>query len=181
MNGPQTYQLATLGVAATAAAFDWRKGRIPNWLTLGALVAALPLHAWLTTPGPDTSPLDGAKWSLIGATFCTVPCLVAWGFGWMAGGDLKLIAAMGALSGLSLGLEAVFFAFLCAGSFVLFRLAWDGTLLRAVSDEATTVVARTLYRKNQRLLPREAKTLRFGPFALAGAALSLVLHGGFAS
>jgi prepilin peptidase CpaA len=180
VNGPHVYQLATLGVAAVAAVFDWRKGMIPNWLTLGAIVAALPLHAWLTPVGPGHGPLDGVKWALVGALFCTLPCLVAWRLGWMAGGDVKLIAAMGALSGLALGLEAVFLALLCAGSFILFRLSWDGTFLRTVSDEATTVVARTLYRKKQRLVPRAPKTLRFGPFALAGAALSLMLHGGFA-
>lgn len=180
MEAPHIYQLATVGVAAAAATFDWRTGKIPNWLTLGALVAAVPLHAWLTPTGGDHSPLDGVKWCLIGAAVCGLPCIVAWRLGWMAGGDAKLIAAMGGLSGLSLGLEAVFLSLMCAASFIVLRLAWTGTFFRTISDGTTVIVARAMFPKKHRLLPREPKTLRFGPFALAGAVLSLFFHHGFA-
>ena len=66
MNGPQTYQLATLGVAATAAAFDWRKGRIPNWLTLGALVAALPFWRGLRRETHAQSAMAGINAAVVG-------------------------------------------------------------------------------------------------------------------
>jgi prepilin peptidase CpaA len=177
VGGPHVFQLATVAVASVAAALDWRTGRIPNWLTLGAIVAAVPLHAWLSpSTGPDQGPLAGIKWSLLGAVACALPTVVAFWFGWMAGGDVKLVAAMGALSGLSLGLEAVFLAFFCAAAFLVLRLAWTGEFFRTVSDQVTMTVGRAVGRTRA-----DARSnLRFGPFALTGAALSLVLHGGLA-
>jgi prepilin peptidase CpaA len=181
MSAPHAYQLGVLCVASLAAMFDWRTGRIPNWLTLGAVVLALPFHAWMTSASSGRDPLEGVKWALLGAAVCTCPVLLAWRFGWVAAGDVKLVAAMGAVGGLSLGLESVFLALLCAASFILLRLAWGGTFLRTVGDGVTFAIGRTLHRK-KKLVPVLAPqaTVRFGPFALTGAALSLVLHGGFA-
>jgi prepilin peptidase CpaA len=189
VEAPHAYQLATLGVVSLAAAFDWRTGRIPNWLTLGAIVAAFPLHAWLA-PANHTA-IQAMQWCLFGAVACALPTVLGFWLGWIAGGDVKLIAAMGAVSGLSLGLESVFLAFLCAVSFLVLRLAWTGTFFQTVGDQVTLTVGRRL-RRGARGKASAAplvdevneaaphSTLRFGPFALTGAALSLVLHGGFA-
>jgi prepilin peptidase CpaA len=188
MDGARAYQLGTVGVASLAALFDWRTGRIPNWLTLGALAAALPFHAWMTAGVGDQGPLDGVKWAVLGALACSLPLLLSWRLGWVAGGDVKLVAALGAVGGLSLGLEAVFLAFLSAASYVLLRHAWNGTLWRSVDDALTLLVGRALVRRKKlagllskpRTLTPSASTLRFGPFALAGSLLAFALHGGFA-
>jgi prepilin peptidase CpaA len=179
MNAPHTYQLAMLGLTAVAAGLDWRTGKLPNWLTLGAFVAAFPLHAWLSQAGGAGTALDGLKWSALGATVCTLPVLLGWQLGWVAGGDVKLVAAMGATGGLTLGVETVFLALLAAASFVALSLAWRGNLLAAASDGLSLVASRTPLRKH--VLPARAPTssLRFGPFALAGAGISFALHGGF--
>jgi prepilin peptidase CpaA len=188
MDGPRAYQLGTVGVASLAALYDWRTGRIPNWLTLGALVVALPFHAWMTVGTPEQGPLDGVKWAVLGALACSLPLLLGWRFGWVAGGDVKLVAALGAVGGLSLGLEAVFLSFLSAASYILLRHAWNGTLWRSLDDALTLIVGRALFRKKKLagLLRRPASlaaspsSLRFGPFALAGSLLAFALHGGFA-
>jgi len=182
MDGPRVYQLGTLGVAALAAMFDWRTGRIPNWLTIGAVATAIPVHAWITASfGGDHGPLEGVKWSVLGALVCCAPLALGWRFGWIAGGDVKLVAAMGAFGGLSLGLEAVFLALLCAASFLVLRLAWNGSFFSSLGDSLAVTVGRMLSRrKNIVFVTPQQSTMRFGPFACAGAALSLALHGGFA-
>ncbi len=136
----------------------------------------MPLHAGLSAPGHT---LDGVESSLLGAAMCALPFLVGWRIGWVAGGDVKLIAAIGALGGISMGLESVFLALFAAGSFIFLRLCWDGVLLRTLTNGLLVTVSHTVARKNK-VEPRAeyTSTLRFGPFALAGAAMSLVLHGG---
>jgi prepilin peptidase CpaA len=183
---PTVYLFATFGVALVAAAFDWRTGRIPNVLTVAALLVAVPLHAFLSASGHT---IDGIESSALGAAVVAVPCLVGWRFGWVAGGDVKLIAAMGALGGLSSGLESVFFSLLFASAYVFLRLSWDGVFFRTLGNGIAVAATRTLFRGGSggrgrlgkiAVVPRAELTssLRFGPFALAGAAISLVLHGG---
>jgi prepilin peptidase CpaA len=185
MTPAHTYQLAVLALATVAAMLDHRTGRIPNWLTVGALLCALPLHAWVTTSvSPDHSVVDhgleGMKWSVFGACACGLPMLINWYFGWVGGGDFKLVAAMGALGGLTLGLESVFLGLLCAVSFMALRLAWNGEMLESLQGAVASAASRTALRKY--IAPPAAastRTLRFGPFAFTGAVLSLALHGGF--
>jgi prepilin peptidase CpaA len=178
MSPHQAYALATFALALVAAAFDWRTGRIPNALTYGALAIALPLHALLSPPG---GALEAMQWSALGALACGLPLLVSFRLGWVAGGDVKLIAAMGAVGGLSAGLESVFLALLIASAFVFIRLSYRGMFFRTVGNGLAVAATRVVLR-GRNVEPRSELTssLRFGPFALAGAALSLRLatHGG---
>jgi prepilin peptidase CpaA len=184
MSPERIYLFAVLAVALAAAGFDWRTGKIPNRLTLAAIVVAFPLHAYVSGGGAGAginSVLSAMQWPLLGALICAVPPAIAWKAGWMGGGDVKLMAAMGALGGLSLGLECVFLGLLSAGAFILLRLAYSGTFLRTVGNGLAVAVTHGLRRKHPIAPAAELKyALRFGPFALAGVALSLLLHGGLA-
>ncbi len=176
LSAPLAYVVAMFAVALAAAGFDWRTGRIPNTLTLGSLVLAVPIHAGLSAAGHTW---DGVESSLLGGAMCVLPFIVGWRMGWIAGGDVKLIAAMGALGGIQNGLESVFLGLFAAASFIFLRLCWNGVLLRTLTNGVVVAVSRTVAR-NHMVEPRAelTSTLRFGPFALAGAAMSLVLHGG---
>jgi prepilin peptidase CpaA len=178
MSPHEIYALATFAVALVAAAFDWRTGRIPNALTYGTLAVAVPLHVFLSPPGKA---LEGVQWSVLGAVACVFPLRISFRLGWVAGGDVKLIAAMGAIGGLSAGLESVFLALLFASAFVFVRLSYNGVFFRTVGNGLAVAATRTVIR-GRNVVPRTELTssLRFGPFALAGAALSLRLatHGG---
>jgi prepilin peptidase CpaA len=79
----------TMGAAAF---FDLRTRRIPNWLTLGGLAAALVLRA-LTGVNPL---LDGLAGAGLGFGLGIV-CMV---LGALGGGDGKLLMAVGAFFGL---------------------------------------------------------------------------------
>jgi prepilin peptidase CpaA len=176
MDPVHVYLLATLAVALVAAGFDWRTGRVPNRLTLAAIILAFPLHGYLSG---GTSLLDALKWPLIGAVVCALPPAIGWRLGWVGGGDVKLIAAMGALGGLSLGLECVFLGLLSASAYVMLRLAWDGVFLRTVGNGLAVAATRAVRSRTPAEPRAELKSaLRFGPFALAGTALSIALHGG---
>jgi prepilin peptidase CpaA len=83
--------LVTL-IVLVAAATDIRSRRIPNWLTLSGVCAGLLLNCQL-------SGLDGLKTSVAGlllgfAAYFALYCLRA-----MGAGDVKLMAAVGAIVG----------------------------------------------------------------------------------
>ena len=87
-------------VCLAAAWFDLRERRIPNWLTMGAIAAALLLRL----PGGMGDVGVGLMGALVGFAVA-LPFFLVGGLG---GGDLKLIAAIGAF----LGPTRLFFALL---------------------------------------------------------------------
>jgi prepilin peptidase CpaA len=77
----------------TAAFFDIRTRRIPNWLTLSGILLGLALNAVLTVPYP----LEGLKHSGIGLLFAFAIYFVLYLLHAMGAGDVKLMAAVGAI------------------------------------------------------------------------------------
>ncbi len=91
-----------------AAVTDIRKGLIYNWLTLPAIVVGLLLSTWQ------------GGWSGLGVSFLGI--LVGGGvlfmpfcFGVMGGGDVKLMAAIGALLGVEFVSETLLASILIGG------------------------------------------------------------------
>ena len=119
-------QAFLLVLVLTAAATDWRSRRIPNWLTLPALAIAPATHAAL-------GGARGALWSCFGLALAGFVYLLPYLLGWMGGGDVKLMAAAGAITGPQVWLDLFFWAALCGGAFALmamararrFRRSWD--------------------------------------------------------
>jgi prepilin peptidase CpaA len=79
------------GFVCTAAWLDWASSRIPNWLTVTGLAAALLLRA---LAGSVVCGLEGC-----GVAFTVAVLLYA--LGAIGGGDVKLLAAVGAFLGVS--------------------------------------------------------------------------------
>lgn len=94
----QTIQtLALCSWAVLAAWTDWRSRRLPNYLTLGAVPLALLSLLWSGkswTGEPASTAYAGFGVALV----LTLPGYV---LGKLGAGDVKLLAAMGLLSGLS--------------------------------------------------------------------------------
>ena len=82
----------TFAVAAAGCATDLRSRRIPNWLTGGAATMALAYHLW--TGGPSALLLSLAGLLVGGAIF-----FLPFALGGLGGGDVKLLAALGAWAG----------------------------------------------------------------------------------
>src|SRR4051812_4776591 len=99
--------LVAIAVSAIAGWLDWRRGEIPNGLTYGVLALAPLLHVSRFLAAHE--PLDGAltegAFSLGGAFACLLVPALLYRQGAIGGGDLKLLAALGALLQTQLGVE----------------------------------------------------------------------------
>ena len=86
-----------LALVVACAVFDWRSRRVPNALTLPAIVVGLSLHGLF---GGASGILFSLKGLALGAGLFLIPyCL-----GGMGAGDVKLMGALGAWLGSSLTL-----------------------------------------------------------------------------
>jgi len=112
-----------LCVAATAAFCDWRRGEIPNWLTLPALLLA-PWSYGLAFG------IEYALHSLAAGFLGGLVPYLLFRRGAMGGGDVKLFGALGAVMGFDLlvGVEIQLAASLAALVFASAALAWKGAL-----------------------------------------------------
>jgi prepilin peptidase CpaA len=162
------HQLALVLIAATAAFTDVRRGEIPNWLTLPALAAAPLIH--LVVDG-----VPGLLTSLIGVVGCGLVPYLFFRSGLMGGGDVKLFAALGAIGGVTAGMETLLFSHLLAFAFAMVRVLSRGQLRRTLVA-SWTIFANIFRRASQRrevvLGPDSA--VRLGPFVLAGLLVVLV-------
>lgn len=113
--------IAVVAIGAAAAVTDWRTRRIPNALTFGG--AAVGLAYALATGGGD-----GAVRSLAGfglGLLIFLPLFVVRALG---GGDVKLLAALGAWLGPSLIGWVAVYGGIAGGVLAVPWLAWRGRL-----------------------------------------------------
>lgn len=108
-----------------AAYTDCRWQRIFNWLTLPAVVVGWGLHAWCDG-------WSGLGSSLLGFLAGFAVAFVIYQCQGIKGGDVKLIAAIGALGGIGCLGGALVGTALCGGVLSLAWALWHGTLGRTV-------------------------------------------------
>ncbi|MGE8365847.1 A24 family peptidase [Cupriavidus sp.] len=111
-----------------AAALDLKSRRIPNWLTFGAWLLALPLQ--MAMHGPAHGALAWTTGWLTGFA-CFLPFYLLRG---MAAGDVKLMAAVGALLGAGMAFEIALLTFLLGGMWALAATIRLGRLARLRSN-----------------------------------------------
>ncbi len=124
-----------LGLTLVAAVTDVLRGKIYNWNTYCGIVAGLALSAagslWLASDSAAKARLGywlgspTAYDSLAGLVTCGALMILCFAvFPGIGGGDVKLIAMMGALLGWEKGLEALLWTFVLAACFSLIVLVW---------------------------------------------------------
>lgn len=118
-------EFAALGIAAVACATDLRSARIPNWLTLGAMLAGLCFHALL----PGGAGVGPAALGLIVGLFVFFPFFA---LGALGGGDVKLMAAIGAWVGAAAVINVALFGAVAGGVLAIGVALWHGYLRRAL-------------------------------------------------
>jgi prepilin peptidase CpaA len=104
-----------------AVASDLRFHRIPNWLTLPALLAALLVSPWA---GATSGPLESALGAALGFALLVGP----YAFGGMGAGDVKALMVLGAWLGPEVTLGAAVWAVIAGGAFALIILVLRGEL-----------------------------------------------------
>src|SRR5438128_2263359 len=80
------------------------------------------------------------------------------------GGDVKLLAAVGAVLRPQVGIEAEFYAILAAAIFALGRFAFEGKLFKILGNTLTIAINPFLPEAKRRKISPEMMTqMRFGP------------------
>jgi prepilin peptidase CpaA len=183
MHEPLPYQhvvfIVAIAVAAFAAVSDWRRGEIPNWLTYGALVAGPLLHVgrMLVANNSVESAVTEGGYSILGALVCVLVPAMLYRQGAIGGGDLKLLAGLGALLQTFLGVEAEMYGFFAAALIAPARLAYEGKLVATVKNASTIFVNMFLPKAKQRHVEETALSwFRLGPPLFFGVLLTVYLH-----
>jgi len=168
---PAIAWIAALATTLFAAVIDARTGRIPNPLTLGALALGLALATVRAGPWGIVHGVAGAL------ALAFVPLLLFWR-GAMGGGDVKLLAALGALLGIDAGLELESLAFLFGAAQGIAAWARSGRLRAGALAVAGLVVpvAGRHWRRRPGVVEAAAASIRFGPAVAAATAAAGALR-----
>jgi prepilin peptidase CpaA len=125
--------LPMLGLLIVAAAMDWRSRRIPNWLTLGLLTSGLAQSlAWHGAVTPMQS--------LLGALAGFGLLLVLFVLGAVGGGDVKLLAGVGAWLGPQGVLQVFTTAAVVGLIIVLVQSVWQGRMRILLRNSAVVAL-----------------------------------------
>ena len=159
--------LAALVVATIAAVSDLRTGRISNWITLPVVFVSPVLYSLFS--GPRQGAVSAASLLMCGFVPYALFRRRA-----MGGGDVKLFAALGAVTGFDLrvGLEIEFFALAVACGIAILALLRKGSL-RAMWRRTRVTAVRLFDRsRTNELLEFESLTpIRLGVPVLVATVL----------
>jgi prepilin peptidase CpaA len=182
MTAPLALLLCCLAFVSVAAAWDWRTGLIPNWLSLGGLGVGFVLHVVvhvidLSSSGAASAVLAGAFNAIAGVVLCGLAPYLLFRIDAMGGGDVKLLAAVGAFVGPTMGLSVELSAFISMAVFSPVRLAYEGKLLSVLGNTMVLIANPFLPKQRRREVPRELMTaFKFGPAAFFGNAVVVAVH-----
>lgn len=130
------------GLLLAATVTDLRRRKVYNWTTYPGILVAFGMNGLATALGLDVESVSndiygliGLKDSIAGFVACGLVMLVCYVFfpGGVGGGDVKLIAMMGAFLGPFGGLEAMLWTFVLGGGMAIIILVWRFGAIRLLS------------------------------------------------
>jgi prepilin peptidase CpaA len=127
-------------LTATAAVTDLRYHKIYNWTTYPGIVIALAVNAFENGWDDGSLGHPGLKDSLFGLGMCGGLMLVSYVFFSVGGGDVKLVAMIGAFLGLEKGIEVVLWTFVLGAAAGVAVLIWRVGLLRLIAGTVRHVL-----------------------------------------
>jgi prepilin peptidase CpaA len=166
-------------LTAVAAFQDLRTGLIPNRVVLAGAIVGLGV-SWTSAAvsGGGSGLLSAVGLSLLGLVLVGAVPMLLYRAGGIGGGDVKLLATVGAVLGPYMGLEAELYSFSLTLLYAPARLIWEGKLLTSMRTigllVATPLIPRRL-RKPQ-VQPSELTSFRFGPAIFLGTLIVTVLR-----
>lgn len=157
-----------LVVTFICAITDARWGKVYNVVTYPSTLIGLGLSFYFAPPTP--------LMSLLGLfAGLTVFGLVRKISG-MGAGDVKLMAAVGALKGLPFLLYGTFYILCAAAVTALILVAWQGRLMPVVKWVAQTLVSAVIPKYVSPNLQHEMTPMPFAPAIFVGSAFSIYLE-----
>ncbi|MBP1968652.1 prepilin peptidase CpaA [Virgibacillus natechei] len=105
-----------------ACYYDVRQHRLPNWLNVSGVLVGIIYHLVVNQ-------LDGFIQSVLGLLVAGVILLLLYIFKAVGAGDVKLFAAIGAISGVLFSLYAIMYSIIFAGIIGLIILLFTKTFL----------------------------------------------------
>jgi prepilin peptidase CpaA len=178
-----------LGLTLAATATDLARHKIYNWTTYAGMLAALGLNGLgsllLAVGWVDEPRLQSLGWiplpeSLVGLLACGFVMLVCFVMFRVGGGDVKLIAMLGALLGPQDGIEAMLWTFVLGACLGIIVLIWRvgplrmiGLVFRRLASVATRIGF--LHEGMVRPLTDEERVELQPPLFLAPCALAAVV------
>ncbi len=163
--------VAAVGVTGVAAYTDARTGAIPNWLTYPLFLLG-PLSFWIIAEQ------NGLIDSALGFAGCGLVPFIMWRFSQgMGGGEVKLLAGLGALTGILVGIEIEFYAMATGAVGALVVLAKQRRLLPALGNLFFLFLNSVLPKKWRRDVSSELKhEMRIGPYIFVGTLIAVALQ-----
>jgi len=168
--GPMVAYVLLAVVVCIAAVIDCRTERTPNWLTLPAILIGL---AWWAIAGAlheDRTALGDLGQSLIGLGAAFIPFAMIYAAGGLGGGDVKLMAGVGALTASwECVLATTFYAFIAGALMAVFLMIRHGLVKRTFTRLFGAAMMKAA--KVDTEMPTDSPRI---PFALAIAAGALL-------
>jgi prepilin peptidase CpaA len=137
-------------------------------------------YAFATNPTAASNAraaFEAAGLSLLGAAICSIVPLLLYRMDAIGGGDVKLLAALGAILRPMLGIEAELYGFLAAAIIAPAWLAYEGKLGAVLANTVAIVKNPFLPKTKRREIPPEMLTsIRFGPGVFVGTCGAAAMH-----
>lgn len=151
------------------AYWDIRYRKIPNWATLPGIVLGLGMntmqHGW-----------GGMKTSGLGLLVGFGALLVLFVLSWMGGGDVKLMAAVGALKGYPFVLSALFYSLIVGVVIGVIMLIWKRKTLSTFKNLFFVVGSRVTRLVPKRDINREeTQKIPFGLAIILGTIWAMIM------
>ena len=125
-------QVLLLLLVLPAAVFDYRQRRIPNWLVLAGLLAGTAMNTFLMYDSPSAT--TGLVFSLQGMGLAFLVYFPLYLLRGMGAGDVKLMAAVGAMVGWVLWLWILFFTAILGGITAVIVVLSKGRVHRTLQN-----------------------------------------------
>jgi len=114
-------------IVTLAAIIDVYKRIIPNWLTYPALICGL-VFGFLPDSGPTITN------SLLGFAIAFFPALLMFVLNSLGGGDVKLLAAIGAWIGFPMIVDVLVYSAIAGGGMALILIIWKGLFWSLIKE-----------------------------------------------
>ena len=148
---------------------DWKYRRIYNKVTLPCLALGLGLAAITNFPA-------GLQSAALACLLGFALFLLLFMFGMMGGGDVKLVAAIGALTGYPFIWDALFFGILAGGLYAIPAAALHGRLGKILKNVFWCLWGLLIWRKMAQLDTADAIKIPYGLCLSAGTVMAFLLH-----